>query len=255
MKDRPAETPGATLDPSRLPRHVAIIMDGNGRWAKRRGLPRVAGHKRGATATRNVIRACRRLNIPYLTIYAFSLENWNRPESEVSTLMNLLSRTLAKEVVKLLKYDIRLWIIGRMDRLPPSLQRDLRHAMAETAHCRGMTLVVALSYSSRDEIARAAAALARLAAAGELAPEAIDEAALAARLDTAGIPDPDLLIRTGGERRLSNYLLWQAAYAEIYVTDVMWPDFDEAQLAAALADYARRERRFGKTSEQIVDKA
>jgi undecaprenyl diphosphate synthase len=233
---------------------VAIIMDGNGRWAKSRGLPRVSGHRQGAVATRTVIRACRKMNVPYLTLYAFSLENWNRPPREVETLMRLLSRTLAREVVKLLKYDIRLRTIGRLDRLPAALQDELRDAMARTAHCRAMTLLVALSYSSRDEIVRAAAHLARAAAAGELAPAAIDEAAFAAQLDTAGVPDPDLLIRTGGEWRLSNYLLWQAAYAELYVTDVMWPDFGEAELADALADFARRERRFGKTSEQLTEK-
>jgi undecaprenyl diphosphate synthase len=226
-------------------------MDGNGRWAQARGLPRVEGHRRGAEAARNVVRACRRLNIPCVTLYAFSLENWARPSAEIDVLMNLLAATAVKEIDKLLEHDIRLRLLGRLERLPAKAQRALAEAVERTAHCRAMTLCAALSYSARDEIVRAAARLANEAAAGRLQPADLGECAFAAALDTAGLPDPDLLIRTGGERRLSNFLLWQAAYAELELSPVMWPDFGEAELTAALRDYAKRERRFGKTGEQV----
>ncbi len=239
------------LDRSKLPRHIAVIMDGNGRWAKRRGLIRTKGHARGVETVRMIVKACRKLGVPYLTLYAFSLENWNRPPREVEVLMGLLAGVLRSEVDKLIKNDVRLKVIGRTERLSEKVRRGIVEAEERTAGCRSLQVNVALSYSSRDEIARAAAKLAAAAKAGTLDPAAIDETVFAAHLDTAGIPDPDLLIRTSGELRLSNYLLWQLAYAEIFVTDVLWPDFDEAELAKALAGFAQRERRFGKTGDQL----
>ncbi|MDP8225296.1 MAG: isoprenyl transferase [Candidatus Lernaella stagnicola] len=239
------------LDSSSLPRHIAVIMDGNGRWAKRRGFVRTKGHAQGVETVRMIIKACRRLDIPYLTLYAFSLENWNRPRPEVEALMGLLRGVLRTEVDKLIKNDVRLKAIGRRDQLTPDLREGIADAEQRSGSCRSLQVNVALSYSGRDEIVRAAAALARRVQNGELDPAQIDEALFAASLDTAGIPDPDLLIRTSGELRLSNYLLWQLAYAEIYVTDVMWPDFDEAELTRALETFGRRQRRFGKTGEQI----
>jgi len=241
-----AQMTGATL-----PRHVAIIMDGNGRWAQHRGLARAKGHAQGVEAVRTTIQSCRRLGIPYLTLYAFSLENWRRPELEILALMGLLRRVLKSEVAKLIKNDIRLNLIGRLDRLPPDIRAGLEEAVAQTAACRALTVTIALSYSGRDEIVRAATRLAAEARDGTLDVAAIDEAAFAARLDTADLPDPDLLIRTSGEMRLSNYLLWQLAYAEIHVTEGLWPDFDEGELVKALRSYAGRQRRFGKTGEQI----
>ena len=241
------------LSGAELPRHVAIIMDGNGRWAQRQGLPRAKGHARGVETVRMVIRACRRLGIPHLTLYAFSLDNWKRPTLEINALMALLRRVMKSEVAKLVKNNVRLNLIGRLDRLPPDVLAGLQQAVEQTAGGAALTVTIALSYSGRDEITRAAAKLARRAADGQLDPAAIDEAAFAAHLDTAGIPDPDLLIRTSGESRLSNYLLWQLAYAEIFVTDALWPDFDEHELVRALQNFAGRERRFGMTSEQIDD--
>lgn len=236
---------------ARLPRHVAVIMDGNGRWATRQGLERTKGHARGVESLRAVVRTCRKLEIPYLTVYAFSLENWNRPRPEIELLLRLLRRVLKNETAKLDKYEIRLTAIGDRGKLPADVRELLAGVEAQTRDHRAMTLVIALSYSSRDEIVRAARRLAERAQAGELAPAAIDERLFAAQLDTAGIPDPDLLIRTSGEQRLSNYLLWQSAYAELYLTPVLWPDFGEAELVAALVEYARRERRFGRTGEQL----
>lgn len=239
------------LDLDRLPRHLAVIMDGNGRWAQARGWRRVRGHEAGADSVRAVVETCRRLEISYLTLYAFSRENWDRPQAEVAALMKLLVRFLKKERDDLIAKDIRLNAIGQIERLPPSSRKELERVMADTAHCQGMVLNLALSYGGRQELVRAARLLCQEAAAGKLDPEAVDEAALAARLYTSGQPDPDLMIRTSGEQRISNYLLWQLAYTEFVFTETFWPDFREAELAAALKEYAGRQRRFGKTGEQI----
>ena len=234
----------------KLPAHLALIMDGNGRWAEARNLPRTAGHRAGADAVRTVVRECRRLGIPHLTLYAFSSENWNRPKTEISALFGLLLEFLGAEVPTMLEQGIRLRVLGDLDGLPLAQRTALRHAMNRTAACKDMTLNLALNYGGRGELARAAKKLAEEAASGALAPEAITEEALAERLDTAGQPDPDLLIRTSGELRLSNFLLYQCAYSELYFTPVLWPDFGAEELGCALRDYAGRSRRFGKTREQ-----
>ena len=234
-----------------VPRHVAIIMDGNGRWATSRGLPRLRGHEEGANSVREIPRACRRKGIGALTLYSFSTENWKRPAEEVAGLMALLSRYLVEERREILDNGIRLNAIGQIDRLPAPVRLALQELMRASRDNRGMVLTLALSYGGRAEIVEAARALAKKAATGRLKVDGIDEAVFAAELGTAGLPDPDLLIRTSGELRLSNFLLWQLAYAEIHVTDVLWPDFREPQLDAALAAFGSRERRFGKTSAQI----
>ncbi|MFS0736191.1 isoprenyl transferase [Sphingomonas sp. 1P06PA] len=231
--------------PAAVPRHVAIIMDGNGRWAKRRLLPRVAGHRQGAEAVRRTIRAARDLGIEVLTLYAFSSENWRRPEAEIADLMGLLRHYLRAELDELHENAIRLRIIGDISRFAPDLRAMIEDAVARTRANRGATLVIALNYGAQDELVRAARALAADAAAGTLDPKAIDAAAIEARLDTADLPPLDLLIRTSGEQRLSNFMLWQAAYAELRFTDILWPDFDAAALAEAVADYGRRDRRYG----------
>ena len=220
-----------------IPRHVAIIMDGNGRWAKKRHLPRAMGHQRGVEAVRTVVRAARGMGLEVLTLYAFSTENWRRSEDEVSTLMGLLKRYIQADLDEFVANNVRLKIIGDYRQLAPDIVELLDHALARTAANDGTTLVVALNYGSHDEIARAAA---RAAAKGAITPEAIE-----AELDTAALPPVDLLIRTSGEVRLSNFLLWQVAYAEMVFTDVLWPDFTPAHLEAALAEFATRERRYG----------
>lgn len=239
-----------TLDLGRLPRHVAVIMDGNGRWAKQRHLPRVEGHRAGASAVRETVETAARLRLDALTLYAFSTENWKRPKAEVSTLFALLKEFLRREFRSLVENDIRFRVVGRPDGLDPSVRSALATALEATASCRGMVFSVALNYSGRAEIADAARALARDAAAGSLDPETIDEDAVARRLYTADLPDPDLLIRTSGELRISNFLLWQIAYAEIHVTPVLWPDFRRRHLLEALLDYQRRERRYGGVTEE-----
>ncbi len=236
---------------SPVPRHLAIIMDGNGRWAQARGLPRVAGHEAGAESVREVTRACREKGIEALTLYSFSTENWRRPAEEVGALMGLLARYLVEERREILDNDVRLNAIGQLDRLPIPVRAALKELMHASRNNKGMTLTLALSYGGRAEIVEAARALARKAAAGRLRPDAIDEAAFAAELGTAGLPEPDLLVRTSGELRLSNFLLWQLAYAEIYVTPTAWPDFRRPQLDEALATFASRERRFGQTGAQV----
>ena len=227
------------------PVHVAVIMDGNGRWAAARHLPRVAGHREGARAVRRTIEAAIDQGVGWLTLYAFSSENWRRPAGEVLDLTGLLRHYLKSEIAELRANGVRLRIIGDRARFPADIQTELATAEASTAANSRLNLNVALSYGARDEIAQAARALAIEARAGRLAPEAIDAAAVAARLSTAGMPDPDLLIRTSGEQRLSNFLLWQAAYAELVFQDVLWPDYSAVDFAAALAEFARRERRFG----------
>jgi undecaprenyl diphosphate synthase len=237
--------------PDKIPSHVAIIMDGNGRWAKSRGLPRIEGHRRGVETVRTVTDAGRELGLHTLTLYAFSVENWKRPPDEVGALMGLLEFYLQKELGTFLKNRIRLRTIGRTDELPAGVQKHLAHTIAETAHFTDYTLVLALNYGSRTEIADAARDYAAAVAAGREQPGASSWDAFKRYLYTAGLPDPDLVIRTSGETRISNFMLLQAAYAEFVFTPVLWPDFGKADLASAIAEYGRRERRFGLTSEQV----
>ncbi len=240
----------ATRDDN-LPRHVAIIMDGNGRWAEARGLARIAGHQAGIDAVREIVRAARERGIRYLTLFAFSTENWNRPRLEVEELMALLQRYLKSELDELHEQQIRVRAIGALDRLPRVVRRRLDRAIEETRDHGAMDLVFALSYGGRGEIVEAARGLARDAERGEVDPEQIDEKMFAAYLYAPDLPDPDLLIRTGGESRISNVLLWQLAYSELHITTVMWPDFGEGDLEVALGAYACRERRYGLTSAQV----
>jgi undecaprenyl diphosphate synthase len=228
-----------------IPRHVAIIMDGNGRWARERGLPRIEGHRRGAESVRQVVRACGELGIEYLTLYAFSIENWNRPKAEVSALMRLLEFYLKQEIVELNKNNVRLAAIGRVHELPQSAQRQLEKSMEALKKNTGLTLVLALSYGGRAEIVDAMRSIAREVKAGRLDVADVDEKVISRHLYTRSIPDPDLLIRTSGEMRVSNFLLWQISYAEIYVTETLWPDFRKVELLKALEDYSKRNRRFG----------
>ena len=237
------------LDLARLPRHVAVIMDGNGRWAKQRHLPRVEGHRAGAAAVRDTVETAARLGLDALTLYAFSTENWKRPKAEVSTLFTLLKEYLRKEFRTLAENDIRFRVMGRPEGLDATVRSALGMALDATAGCRGMVFSVALNYSGRAEIADAARRLAREAVEGRIDAESIDEDAVARRLYTADLPDPDLLIRTSGEMRISNFLLWQIAYAEIHVTPVLWPDFRCRHFLEALLDYQRRERRYGGVSD------
>ncbi len=239
------ETLLAAIKTRPLPRHVAIIMDGNGRWAGRRGLPRIAGHREGVRAARETVRAAGRLGLGYLTLYAFSSENWNRPASEVEFLMGLLESSIDRELPELLDSNVRLRVIGRLGDLAPTVRRGVERALAATAANTGLTLIIALNYGGRRELLEAVRTLGRRVQAGELAPDEIDETQLADCLDTRGVPDPDLLIRTSGEMRVSNFLLWQIAYAELWVTPVLWPDFSPRDLYQAIADYQQRSRRFG----------
>jgi undecaprenyl diphosphate synthase len=234
-------------DSTGVPAHVAIIMDGNGRWATGRGLSRSEGHRAGTRAAKAIVTRCRELGVRHLTLYTFSRENWSRPKDEVALLFDLLVDYMRGELQNLLDQDIRLKVLGEMDGLPFIARQALSHVINKTAHCATMTLNLALNYSGRDEILRAARALSAKGITGE----ALTEEAFAAELYTAGQPDPDLIIRTSGELRLSNYLLFQAAYAEFYFTDTYWPDFDAAELERALADYQNRQRRFGKTGQQL----
>ena len=233
------------------PRHVAIIMDGNGRWARQRHLPRVAGHRVGARVVRRIVEDCARRRIGYLTVFAFSSENWRRPPDEVSLLMELFVRALRDEETRLLENDIRLSVIGDRAGLPARLQTAIARVEASTAHCSGLRLTVATNYGGQWDLLQAARTIAAAAAAGELDPTDLDEDGFAARLALGYAPPVDLLIRTGGELRISNFLLWHLAYAELYFTDTLWPDFDAAALDQALAWFAGRERRFGRTGEQL----
>jgi undecaprenyl diphosphate synthase len=228
-----------------VPRHVAIIMDGNGRWAKSRRLPRVAGHRQGVEAVRRTVRAAGDLGIEALTLYAFSSENWRRPAAEIADLMGLLRRYIRSELEEIAREGVRLRIIGDYRKLEPDLVQMLVDAVAKTANNERLTLAIALNYGAQDEMLRAARRLMREARAGEIDPDTLDDAAFEARLDTVGLPRLDLLIRTSGEQRLSNFLLWQAAYAELVFTDTLWPDFDREHLAAAIEMFGRRERRYG----------
>ncbi len=229
-----------------IPEHIACIMDGNGRWAEAKGKRRVSGHKEGVESVRDITEACAQLGVQHLTLYTFSTENWNRPAAEVTALMELLVRTLRREADRLNKNNIRLQTIGDLSRLPARGQREMAEAMELTSSNQRMTLNLALSYSGRWEIARAARRLAQEAVAARLDPTEITEEMVAAELETASIPDPDLLIRTGGERRISNFLLWQIAYSELYFSDLFWPDFRRDALYGAIRDYQHRDRRFGR---------
>jgi len=240
-----------SIDRSKLPKHVAIIMDGNGRWAKERGEDRVYGHYEGVVSVRDIVNACGEIGIQYLTLYAFSAENWNRPKAEVDALMELLVNTIRKEVEELKKNNVRMHVIGDFASLPEICQREMNEAIEITKANTGLSLILALSYSSRDEIAMAARALAEKVAKGEMNISDINDEAIQKSLYTAAFPDPELMIRTSGEYRISNFLLYQLAYAELYFTNVHWPDFRKNNLYEALLNYQQRERRFGKTSEQI----
>ena len=243
------------LDKDRLPRHVAIIMDGNGRWAKLRGKSRIEGHRRGKTSVRVIVELSRKIGIRFLSLYAFSTENWLRPYDEVDALMGLLQHYLIAEQAKMMRYGIRLLAVGDRSRLPESVRRTLEQVIEATCNNGRMTVVLALSYSGRDEIVRMARRLARAARDGQLDPDMIDDRTIAARMDTPEVPDPDLLIRTSGEMRISNFYLWQIAYSELYVTPTLWPDFREKEYLQALIDFQRRRRRFGRTDEQLIDAA
>ena len=239
------------IDKTRLPQHVAIIMDGNGRWAKARGEDRSQGHSEGVVSVRKVVEAASAVSLKYLTVYTFSLENWNRPDGEVQALMALLVTAIRQETPDLMKNNIRLQAIGDSARLQEDVRQVLQECIRLTAANTGTTLILALSYSARWELANAARMLAADVAGGKIVPEEITETVFADCLTTRGIPDPDLLIRTGGEKRISNFLLWQLSYAELCFTDTHWPDFREEEFYEALLYYQQRERRFGKTSEQL----
>lgn len=239
------------IDKEKLPHHIAIIMDGNGRWAKKKSLSRISGHLKGVDAVREIVTACRELGIKILTLYAFSIENWRRPKDEVMALMALLKEYLLKERAEMVQNNIRLRVIGRVEDLPPDVQQTLRETIKETEMCNGMTLTLALSYGGRSEILHAVQGILSDFREGKIKPEEISFQRFSQYLWTRGMPDPDLLIRTSGELRISNFLLWQIAYTELYVTETLWPDFDRDELLKAIADYQSRERRFGMTSEQL----
>jgi undecaprenyl diphosphate synthase len=230
------------IDPQRIPAHIAVIMDGNGRWAKLRNLPRVAGHQAGVPAVRATVETCAQLGVKVLTLYAFSVENWKRPRAEVDTLWRLLRHYLRSELSTMNENGVRLAAIGRVDALPPTVRAELEGVIGQTAANRGLQLNLAINYGGRAELVDAVKSLVRDARGGAVE---IDEQAIASRLYTAGLPDPDLLIRTSGEMRVSNFLLWQIAYAELYVTETLWPDFDRTELLRAILDYQKRDRRFG----------
>jgi undecaprenyl diphosphate synthase len=240
------------IDPSRLPSHIAIIMDGNGRWAKEKGQDRLFGHYHGVESVRDVVEGCAELGIKYLTLYAFSTENWHRPEDEVTGLMELLVQTIRKETETLNKNNIRLHVIGDLSKMPKNAIDELTESISITSTNTGLNLVMALSYSSRWEILHAVKHLAEDVKHGKLEPEKISQDTIQQYLCTSNFPDPELMIRTSGEFRISNFLLYQLAYAELYFTDVRWPDFRKENLYAAILDYQSRERRFGKTSEQVM---
>ena len=242
------------IDRERLPKHIAIIMDGNGRWAKERGKPRLFGHQSAIQSVREVSEASAEIGVDYLTLYAFSTENWNRPMAEVSGLMSLLATTITKEVSTMNKNSIKLNAIGDLKSLPQANYDQLMQALDDTSHNTRMTLTLALSYSGRWDLTQASRRMADDVKAGKLSPEAVSDKTVAAYLSTAGMPDPELLIRTSGEERISNFLLWQLAYSELYFTPKYWPDFRKADLYEAILNYQHRERRFGKTSEQLTNK-
>lgn len=243
--------PRATKSSSEIPRHIAIIMDGNGRWAKSKNLPRIAGHREGVESVREIVKSCARIGVKYLTLYTFSTENWKRPKTEVTTLMRLLVKVLRREIQELHNNDVRLQAIGDIPALPEDVQKELADAIDKTRNNKTLTLVLALSYSGRWEIVDAVRSIARDLKEGKISEEEIKIDTFSKYLNTKNIPDPDLLIRTSGEMRISNFLLWQLAYSEMYITPVFWPQFRERDLLEAIADYCKRERRFGKVSEQL----
>ena len=243
------------IDPARLPRHVAIIMDGNGRWAQGRGFERIYGHRRGKDSVKAIVEMSREIGIQYLSLYAFSEENWGRPAAEVKGLMRLLKRYLTTELDRMMKNDVRLLVIGNVKKLPADVQKALKVSVETTRKNKGLTVTLALSYSAREEIAAAVRTIAKQVKQGHLEPEDITEETIAQSLGTAGIPDPDLLIRTSGEGRLSNFLLWQVADTEIYITDTLWPDFREAEFLEALRQFQARDRRFGRVVDGRGDQA
>jgi undecaprenyl diphosphate synthase len=243
------------LQPDKMPQHIAIIMDGNGRWAQQRGMDRVMGHREGVETVRRIVEECGKLHIPYLTLYAFSTENWNRPQYEVEALMRLMSAAIRSEVPKLMENHVRLNAIGHLEDLPQVCQDELAEACQLTAKNDGLTLTLSLSYSGRSELKYCMRALAQQVANGQLKPQDIEEQTITKHLYTAGMPEPDILIRTGGEQRISNFLLWQIAYAELFFTPVMWPDFSGQHLREIISQFQNRERRFGKTGEQVRNEA
>jgi len=236
---------------TRMPAHVAVIMDGNGRWATARGYERSAGHVEGVNTVRRITEAASELGIKYLTLYTFSTENWNRPKAEVDALMDLIVVAIERETADLIKNNVSLRMIGDIDRMPPRARERLDNCIAATSHCTGLTLVLALSYSARWDIVNAARRLAIEASAGNIDPESITAESVSTRLSTAFMPDPDLLIRTGGDMRISNYLLWEIAYTEIIITPTYWPDFSKDDFRQAIAEFQRRQRRFGLTEDQV----
>lgn len=239
------------INRSRIPKHIAIIMDGNGRWAKNRNMERTEGHKEGLAAVRRVIEAASKINVEYITLYTFSQENWNRPVEEVDALMALMVQAVAHETANLLENNVRLKPIGDLSRLPENTYNALQKCVGDTSVCTGSTIILALSYSSKWELVQAAKEIALEFKEGRIAEDDINEGLISEHLLTKGIPDPELLIRTGGELRISNFLMWQMAYSEFYFTEELWPDFNDESLYKAIVDYQSRERRFGKTSEQI----
>ncbi len=241
----------SNINLDKLPKHIAVIMDGNGRWAKQKGMPRVFGHRNGVTAVREITEGAAEIGVKYLTLYAFSTENWSRPSFEVSALMRLLVETVRKELATLTKNNIRLQAIGDLSRLPDSSRKALLEGIEKTKNNTRMTLILALNYSARWEIMQAVKTVAQKVSDKELTPDQINEQVFEGALSTAGIPDPELLIRTSGETRISNFLLWQIAYSELYFTSVFWPEFRKEHLHKAIEDFQNRERRFGKTSEQL----
>lgn len=242
---------GQQLDLQRIPAHIAIIMDGNGRWAREKGMDRSEGHAEGVTTVRHITEIATQLGVKYLTLYTFSTENWQRPQAEVDILMHLIVTAIERETPDLIKNNVQLGMIGDIDRLPQEARERLQRCMADTHHCTGLRLILALSYSSRWEITRACQMIAGDVLAGKLKPSDISEQTISSRLATAAMPDPDLLIRTGGDMRISNFLLWQLAYTEIYVTPVYWPDFSADDFCEAIASFQGRERRFGLTGDQV----
>lgn len=241
------------IDPKRLPRHVAIIMDGNGRWARERGLDRSEGHVRGVDTVHDITEAASEIGVGYLTLYTFSTENWNRPQKEVDALMGLVGIAIARETPNLIKNNVRLTIMGDLERLPDETRTCLAGCVADTAHCTGLTLNLAISYSSRWEITNAMRTIARRVADGRLSPDDITDLTVAGAMAKPEMPDPDLLIRTGGDFRISNYLLWQLAYSELYFVPDFWPDFGKERFADAIITYQKRQRRFGLTGDQVTE--
>ena len=244
----------SSIDPEKLPKHVAIIMDGNGRWAKKKAFNRIRGHEEGAKSVREIVRTSSETGIQWLTLYAFSEENWKRPAYEIKALMKLLKSYLKGELEEMLENNIRFQTIGRIHKLPKDVQKALRQTLEKTAGNKGMTLNLALSYGSRQEMVDTVKTLARRVQAGEISPEDINEKLIGSALYTADMPDPDLLIRTSGEYRVSNFLLWQIAYTELYITPTLWPEFRKEEYLTAIEEYQKRERRFGATSDQLADK-